>query len=244
MKTALRVWHSAFCILHYVSLAKRRLRREAHPPSHRPRVPPSQFSDIHAELTKSCRGVRTLTAELGLAGVPAARRLRGRVIAGFEQPRRCGSKASRRSARRRSSSPRAASRPCCCCRATSASCAANGRRDPRRADRRRAWRRRICRPSSPDVSFPSRACRRPAARQRLGLDRSRWRCHDVPARAWARGRSRPARRNGWEVEYPTWQGAFPQVFACVRRPSRRRGHDRDGRADRDQHRSSIPRRLR
>jgi hypothetical protein len=37
-------------------------------------------------LTASCRGVRTLTAELGLSGRAGRERLRGRVIAGFERP--------------------------------------------------------------------------------------------------------------------------------------------------------------
>jgi hypothetical protein len=38
---------------------------------------------VHAEVTRTCRGVRTLTAELGLSGRAGAERLRGRVIAGF-----------------------------------------------------------------------------------------------------------------------------------------------------------------
>jgi hypothetical protein len=37
-------------------------------------------------VTEACRGVRTLTAELGLAGRAGEARLRGRVVAGFERP--------------------------------------------------------------------------------------------------------------------------------------------------------------
>jgi outer membrane biogenesis lipoprotein LolB len=48
--------------------------------------PLPNYSDIHAEVTKSCRGARTLTAELGLRGRAGTRRLSGRLIAGFERP--------------------------------------------------------------------------------------------------------------------------------------------------------------
>jgi hypothetical protein len=38
---------------------------------------------VHAEVTRTCRGIRTLTAELSLSGRAGAERLRGRVLAGF-----------------------------------------------------------------------------------------------------------------------------------------------------------------
>ena len=38
---------------------------------------------VHAEVSRTCRGVRTLTAELGLSGRAGDQRLRGRVLAGF-----------------------------------------------------------------------------------------------------------------------------------------------------------------
>jgi len=44
------------------------------------------FAAVHAELSSACRGVRTLTAELALAGRAGTERLRGRVHAGFAQP--------------------------------------------------------------------------------------------------------------------------------------------------------------
>lgn len=44
------------------------------------------FAEIHAGVSASCAGIRTLTAELGLSGRAADRRLRGRVIAGFARP--------------------------------------------------------------------------------------------------------------------------------------------------------------
>src|SRR5204862_4453866 len=40
-------------------------------------------SAVHADVSRSCRGIRTLTAELGLSGRAGTQRLRGRVLAGF-----------------------------------------------------------------------------------------------------------------------------------------------------------------
>lgn len=51
-----------------------------------PGAPLPDFAAIHAQLTDACRGVRTLTAELGLSGRAGGQRLRGRVVAGFERP--------------------------------------------------------------------------------------------------------------------------------------------------------------
>jgi len=44
------------------------------------------FASVHEQLSAACRGVRTLTAELSLAGRAGAERLRGRVHAGFVRP--------------------------------------------------------------------------------------------------------------------------------------------------------------
>jgi len=44
------------------------------------------FASVHAQLSAACRGVRTLTAELSLAGRAGTERLRGRVHAGFVRP--------------------------------------------------------------------------------------------------------------------------------------------------------------
>ena len=49
-------------------------------------APLPNFTTIYEQLTASCRGARTLTAELGLRGRAAGQRLRGRLIAGFERP--------------------------------------------------------------------------------------------------------------------------------------------------------------
>ena len=51
-----------------------------------PGAPLPDYSQIHAELTRSCLGVRTMTAELGLSGRVGSQNLRGRVVAGFARP--------------------------------------------------------------------------------------------------------------------------------------------------------------
>jgi hypothetical protein len=51
-----------------------------------PGAPLPDFAQVHARLSTACAGVRTLTAELGLSGRAGEQRLRGRVLAGFERP--------------------------------------------------------------------------------------------------------------------------------------------------------------
>lgn len=46
-------------------------------------APMADAAAVHAEVTATCRAVRTFTAELGLAGQVGDTRVRGRVIAGF-----------------------------------------------------------------------------------------------------------------------------------------------------------------
>jgi outer membrane biogenesis lipoprotein LolB len=51
-----------------------------------PGTPLRDHEQVLASLTAACRGVRTLTAALGLSGRAGDDRLNGRVIAGFERP--------------------------------------------------------------------------------------------------------------------------------------------------------------
>jgi outer membrane lipoprotein-sorting protein len=51
-----------------------------------PGVTFSEFAQVHEQLTQACRDVRTLTTELALSGRAGDQRLRGRVVAGFERP--------------------------------------------------------------------------------------------------------------------------------------------------------------
>jgi outer membrane lipoprotein-sorting protein len=49
-------------------------------------MPLPDFAAIHAETSKACAGVRTLTAELALSGRAGEQKLRGRALAGFQAP--------------------------------------------------------------------------------------------------------------------------------------------------------------
>ncbi len=49
-------------------------------------APLPEFASVHDELSRACRGIRTLTAELSLSGRAGDQKLRGRVHAGFERP--------------------------------------------------------------------------------------------------------------------------------------------------------------
>jgi outer membrane lipoprotein-sorting protein len=49
-------------------------------------TPLPDVQQVHQQVTRACRAIRTLTAELSLSGRAGDERLRGRVIAGFAQP--------------------------------------------------------------------------------------------------------------------------------------------------------------
>ena len=49
-------------------------------------TPLPEFREIHASITAACSTVRTLTAELALAGRAGGRGVRGRAIVGFARP--------------------------------------------------------------------------------------------------------------------------------------------------------------
>jgi hypothetical protein len=49
-------------------------------------APLPNAAELHADTIKGCRGVRTLTAELGLSGRAADQRISGRAVVGFESP--------------------------------------------------------------------------------------------------------------------------------------------------------------
>jgi len=49
-------------------------------------TPLADFAAIHADITKHCASVRTLTAELALSGRAGDQKVRGRALAGFESP--------------------------------------------------------------------------------------------------------------------------------------------------------------
>jgi outer membrane biogenesis lipoprotein LolB len=49
-------------------------------------APLPNAAQLHADATKTCAAVRTLTAELGLSGRAGAQRISGRAVVGFESP--------------------------------------------------------------------------------------------------------------------------------------------------------------
>src|SRR5688572_15486779 len=51
-----------------------------------PGAPAPNFAQAYDDATSACRGVKTLTAELGLSGQAGGRTIRGRAIIGFERP--------------------------------------------------------------------------------------------------------------------------------------------------------------
>ena len=51
-----------------------------------PGAPLPDFTEIHRQASSACSGVRTLTAELALSGRAGGRAVRGRAIVGFERP--------------------------------------------------------------------------------------------------------------------------------------------------------------
>jgi len=51
-----------------------------------PGAPFPDFQQVHTQVSSACAGVKTLTAELSLSGRAGSQRLRGRALAGFERP--------------------------------------------------------------------------------------------------------------------------------------------------------------
>jgi outer membrane lipoprotein-sorting protein len=51
-----------------------------------PGVPLPDFAQIHEQLSSTCRGARTMTAELALSGRAGDEKLRGRIVFGFARP--------------------------------------------------------------------------------------------------------------------------------------------------------------
>ncbi|HTM02976.1 MAG TPA: hypothetical protein VL173_05700 [Vicinamibacterales bacterium] len=79
-RLALSIVHCALCVFG-VSCAPKRI---ALPTDAGTPLP--DFTRIHQAITRTCSGIRTLTAELSLSGRAGDQKLRGRVIAGFARP--------------------------------------------------------------------------------------------------------------------------------------------------------------
>lgn len=173
-------------------------------------TPLANVSEIHAAVSEACTSVRTLSVELGLSGRAGPERLRGRLNAGFERPSSmrleglgpfgpvfilvAGPGEATLLLRRESRVVRSASASDILGALTGVALAP--------ADLQAILTGCV-------VPSP-----RPAAGQQhagrvlsIGLDGGAT-LYVESGPPW---RVRAARRDGWEIEYPMWQGLFPQV---------------------------------
>ena len=176
-----------------------------------PGTPLPDFAQIHAQVASDCTGVRTLTAELGLSGRAGDESLRGRVIAGFARPS---------SMLLTGVAPFGPAVFILAARGNAATLVL-----PRES--------RIVRNASPDAILGAltgvalapadlqailTGCVMPAPKPTLGrLHANGQASIDLAGNATIylrrvanRWQLRAARRDGWQIEYPAFQGVFPQ----------------------------------
>ncbi len=204
--TRLRV---VFCLTSLVLTAACSARRVPLPTD--PGSPLPDFNEIHAAATKACRGARTLTTELGLRGRAGARRLSGRLIAGFERPA---------SMRLEMVAPFGPAGFILVTRGEQAVLLLP--RDERvvRGESAEAILGALTGVTlgPADLQALLTGCILPESKPVAGrLHANGWASIDLEGGATMYLRRMGAwqisagRRNGWTVEYPMWQGAFPQV---------------------------------
>jgi hypothetical protein len=185
-----------------------------------PGMPLPDYAAVHAQVSAACAGVRTLTAELGLSGEAGGERLRGRVIAGFERP-----------ASMRLEAPAPFGPPVFILAVRAGNAVLLFPRDPRVL--RNASPQEILAAltgvnlAPADLQAILTGCVVPSPRPTAGrLHANGWASIDLetgsPADSSAKTGSSvflrragnqwqvvAARRDGWQVEYPEWQGRFP-----------------------------------
>ena len=176
-----------------------------------PGSPLPDFVRVHAQVSAACAGVRTLTAEIGLSGRAGDERLRGRVVAGFERPASMRLEAVGPFARRLFT---LAARD----GAATLLLESESRilRNAPPEDILGALTGVTLAPS--DLQAILTGCVTPSPRPTAGrLHRHGWASIDLePAavvylvRQAGQWQLRAARRQGWQIEYPQWQGQFPQ----------------------------------
>jgi hypothetical protein len=171
---------------------------------------------VHAEIVKSCSGVRTLSAELRLSGRAGRDRLRGRVLAGFERPA---------SMRLEGVAPFGAPAFILTARGDTAVLLLprddRVLRDERAEDILGALTGVSLGPA--DLQAILSGCVVPESRVAAGrLHRNRWASIELAGGATlflqqtaGRWQLRAARRGPWQIEYREWQGAFPQTVRLV-----------------------------
>ena len=177
-----------------------------------PGSPLPNYSEIHAEVSAACRGARTLTAELGLRGRAGGRRLSGRLVAGFERPS---------SMRLEAVAPFGPPGFILATRGDQAVLLLP--RDERvvKGESAEAILGALTGVTlaPADLQAILTGCVVPTPKPIGGrLHANGWASIDLESgatmylRRMGEWQVRAARRDGWEVDYPAWQGMFPQVI--------------------------------
>jgi outer membrane lipoprotein-sorting protein len=177
-----------------------------------PGSPLPDFSQVHTQISAACSGVKTLTTELGLGGRAGEQRLRGRVVAGFERPD---------SMRLDGVAPFGAPAFILVARGNTATLLLP--RDNRvlrgaRADEILGALTGVSLAPA-DLQAILSGCVTPMPRAVGGrLHQNGWASIDLEGgatlylqRQGTAWQLRAARRAGWQIEYPAWQGMFPQA---------------------------------
>ena len=177
-----------------------------------PGAPFPDFNQVHSQVSAACAAVKTLTAELGLAGRAGEQRLRGRVQAGFARPD---------SMRLEGVAPFGP--PAFILAADDEQAVLLLPRDNRvlRGERAEdilgALTGVSLDPAELQAVLTGCVSATPGAMSGR-LHGNGWASVDLPEggvlyleRVNARWRTRAARRSGWQIDYPVWQGAFPQT---------------------------------
>jgi len=178
-----------------------------------PGEPLPDFTKIHTQVASACAGIRTLEAELGLSGHAGEQSLRGTVVAGFQRPA---------SMRLDGVAPFGAPAFVLAARGETAILVLP-RESPVRVVRGAAAEAILgaltgVTLAPADLQAILTGSVTPAPRATAGrLHRNGWASIDLEGgatlflqRAGNSWRVRAARRDGWQIEYPAWPGAFPQ----------------------------------
>ena len=180
-----------------------------------PSDPGSPFPDypqVYDEVTTACRGARTLTAELGLRGRAGGQRLSGRLVSGFERPA---------SMRLEAVAPFGPPGFILVTRGKEAVLLLP--RDERvvRGESAEAILGALTGVTlaPADLQAILTGCVVPATKAIGGrMHANGWASIDLEGGAtmylqrMGAWRIRAARRDGWDVDYPVWQGSFPQTI--------------------------------
>ena len=168
-------------------------------------------AQVHADVTKSCAGVRTLTAELGLSGRAGGQRISGRAVAGFESPD---------AMRLEGLAP--IGQPAFILVSRSGNATLLLPRDDRVLEGAKAGEILGALTgvtlAPADLQAILTGCVVPSPKIASGTEQDAWRVLQLEGGATmyfrrSRGNAwelRAAHRDGWQIEYRAWQGSFPR----------------------------------